>query len=454
MAVSFNVSSSRRTDNRIKIGIRVDYSPAVTAEPVNRCLAIAQQLKKQGCQVIFISADSNIVPYVSGTGFACHMLGSDWRELEMEADSLIEYMEDEDIDELIIDQVHVTPEYFAMLREAGIKLCYIDRRVKFPYDTDILINYSPAPQLPDYKALYAGGSPDEPDDTEQSDDTDTPDDGQTDDPESPGDDDLIAVEDIPDEDDLPVHTPSLSDITLLTGIEYLPMTQDYVMAADGGYLTEKKPIPNIELPADPDMASESVLGNMQTDAPIRKAGLEPVRDIFFTLAGADTSGMTEKFITGMLKDPELHEARIHLFCGMFFRITEKLQILIEDGRVFLHHEGETDVPKLICMCDAAVSPAEPLTFEICACGCPFVTFYFTDEQGRRADYLKEAGAASCAGDYRDDWKKCIQETIRALHEINRMGTAGRWESSIRMKKLIDGHGAERIAEAVIRLREG
>ena len=450
MPITFDLTSGRKKENRVKIGIRVDYSPAVTAEPVKRCLAIAQQLKARGYQPVFISADSNIVPYITGTGFNCHMLESDWRETEMEADVLIDYLQDEGIDRLIIDQVHVTPGYFALLREAGLKLCYIDRRVRFPYDVDILVNYAPAPQQPDYEALYRRAPLHEEEDSSEAYDEDMTRQPARDDSREPESTDGEA----PDGDSPVIGDegkggiPDLRKIRLLQGVKYIPMTEEYMKAAEGAYRSEKAPIPNIELPAQPDMASENVMNDMQTNAPIRKAGLEPVRDILFTIAGADTSGITEKFITGLLRDPELHDARIHLLCGLFFRITGKLQILIEDGRVLLHHEPDTDVVRLICSCDAAVAPAEPVMFEFCACGCPAVSFVFTEDQRKRADYLESEQLVTCAGDYRDDWKLCIQETIRALHDLNRMGYEGRRELAKRMTALVDGHGAERIAEAV------
>ncbi|MBQ7680389.1 MAG: hypothetical protein IJT34_11140 [Butyrivibrio sp.] len=425
--MQFDLSSEpRRTQKRPQVAIRVDYCPAISDVPIRRCLAIAEQLREQRARVLFVTADDGVTPYIRGTGFGCHLLDSDWRDPEPEVDVLIDYLEEEEIDILLLDQPRTTPRYLMHLREAGIRLAMLDDVPRFPYDVALLINPLPEDRRADYMAFYSEAS--EPTETAAE--------------EPEGDEEEESIPDVPDP----------AQIRFLLGPAYQPLSAEFSRSRVLEWRRESAPLPNIEIPVQPELASESKLKDIQTNAPLRQAGLEPIRELFLTLAGADPGGMVERIVTGILRDPELKDVHIHLYCGLFFRVTEKLQIFLEDGRVFLHHEGEESPARLMCQCEAGVAPGGHVLYEFCACRLPGVSFYMSDAQRGDAAFFAAQGLIPCAGDYRDDWKDCIAEIIRELHTINRLGADGRVALGERAAELIDGQGAGRIAEALLALQ--
>ena len=465
--MQFDISPAGRTlSGRVQIAIRVDYCPAISDTPIRRCLAIAGQLREQQARVLFVTADDGATSFIRGTGFGCHLLDSDWRDPEPEADVLIDYLEEEGIELLLIDQPRVTPVYLSHLREAGLHLALIDDQMRFPYDVELIVNPLPEGKRIDYDLFYKEARRRREEELiERRERVESAEEelrrltGQ-----AQGNDDESLQEEIEaaqerlrqyrqlEREGLP-PVPDPESIRFLLGIGYKALPGGLAQSQIMIWRKEQEPLPNIEFPSQPDMASEPVLDGLQTDAPLRQAGLEPIRDLFLTLDGADTGGVVERMVTGILRDPELKDVRIHIYCGLFFRVTERLQIFLEDGRVFLHHEGEEDVARLMCRCEAGIAPGGIMLYELCACRCPGVSFYMTDVQREEAELFSDEELIPCAGDYRDDWKGCIAGLIRELHVYDRMGVEGRSQWGERAVALVDGQGAGRIAEALLTLQE-
>ena len=63
----------------MKIGIRVDANEIVATGHVMRCLAIAEELRKIGQELLFISADDFQRPLIEQKGFEFVSLQTDWK---------------------------------------------------------------------------------------------------------------------------------------------------------------------------------------------------------------------------------------------------------------------------------------------------------------------------------------------------------------------------------------
>lgn len=106
-----------------------------------RCLAIAEEFKNRKIEVVFISAECQMRQMVEDRGFMFFCLNSYWQDLNSEIPKMAEYIQEKEIEKLIIDSYFITDLY---LRELSYytKLIYIDDLGLIEYPIALLINYN------------------------------------------------------------------------------------------------------------------------------------------------------------------------------------------------------------------------------------------------------------------------------------------------------------------------
>ncbi len=119
-----------------------------------RCLTIAGALRTLGAEVFFVSADDQIAPYVQKGDYAHRILDTFWDDMEAETDTLIDFLRSEDISVLLVDSYSVTYDYFRVLKEAGIRVMYMDDVCKAVYPVHALVNYCPSAASLGYNSMY------------------------------------------------------------------------------------------------------------------------------------------------------------------------------------------------------------------------------------------------------------------------------------------------------------
>ncbi len=103
-------------------------------------------------------------------------------------------------------------------------------------------------------------------------------------------------------------------------------------------------------------------------------------------------------------------------------------------------------------CDFAVSAGGNTLYELCAVGVPTVVYSIADSQLEFAKGFDKAGAAKYAGDARKD-HRLVQKIITwGTAAIDNQGFRGRM--SQREREAVDGKGAERIADAIMKMIGG
>ncbi len=346
----------------MKIGIRVDANEVVASGHIMRCRTIAESLRELGAEVIFFSADTGISSYIEGEGYKHLVLGTNWQELDSESDKLIEALLLEKIDVLLLDTYYVTRDYMARIKEAGIKLFYIDDMDKFAYPADAVLNYSPSYVECRYDEEYK--------DTKTS---------------------------------------------IYTGIQYVPLRSQFRDV----------------------QASESA----------------DITDIFMTSGGSDPLGISEAVITAVLAKKEFENVSVHLLAGRYFQMTGKLTTLSQELNTLgkpklLLHQNVSDVAGIMRECQAAVTPAGTTLYELSACGVPSVSYIFAENQLADALFFDKEKLIPYAGDYREGAEKCVEAIIGELLKYKAAGKEGRKSISDKLKKQVDGKGAERIAKAI------
>ena len=165
-----------------------------------------------------------------------------------------------------------------------------------------------------------------------------------------------------------------------------------------------------------------------------------VRDVLVSAGGSDPEQMTEKLIREVC--PSYKDTHFHFVVGaMNPRINEITKL--EDGNIVLHI-NEKNMSTLMQSCDIAISASGSTLYELCACGTPTITFTLADNQLDAAKQFKAKGIAVYAGDSRNNRSLCreIDTYLRGLME----NEDERRRFSGKMQKLVDGYGAEKIAD--------
>lgn len=133
--------------------IRADANQAIGTGHVMRCLSIAEDMRRQGEGVTFLTADRDSEKIIAAKEYPVICLHSVWNDLEKELDVLLSVIRERQIRVLIIDSYYVTKRYLERLHD-HTKLIYIDDLELFPYPVDLLVNYNIYAELPDYEKRY------------------------------------------------------------------------------------------------------------------------------------------------------------------------------------------------------------------------------------------------------------------------------------------------------------
>lgn len=123
------------------IGIRADANATVATGHIMRCITIAEQLKKQGEEVIFFTADGYAGDMLANAGMEYVCLNSSWREPEKELPALLRELKERGCRKLLADTYEATAFYIEELKKV-CRVIYIDDMFADIYPADMIINYN------------------------------------------------------------------------------------------------------------------------------------------------------------------------------------------------------------------------------------------------------------------------------------------------------------------------
>ncbi len=148
--------------NGFTLYIRADGNERIGTGHIMRCLAIAQAIKRQGGNAVFLVAEEALEPLIGQHGFEAVCLKAQWNDLEQELEGLADLIRQEGIPVLLVDSYYVTPRYLETLGQYT-KLAYIDDLGLCAYPVDLLIRYglcTASAALKSRSARYPAGQSD------------------------------------------------------------------------------------------------------------------------------------------------------------------------------------------------------------------------------------------------------------------------------------------------------
>ena len=180
-----------------------------------------------------------------------------------------------------------------------------------------------------------------------------------------------------------------------------------------------------------------------------------VKDILISTGGSDPYAIADKLVHELVLHPEISEdVRIHALCGPFSGSYESLRKyagIVGEERLCIH-SNVADMAGLISQCDLAVSATGSTIYELCAVGVPTVSFYFAENQRQGAEELDRIGAVVCAGDCTKEQEQVIRRIVEQL-VLYKKDLRLRRSVSARMRDIVDGRGAGRLAEEFLEILE-
>lgn len=217
---------------------------------------------------------------------------------------------------------------------------------------------------------------------------------------------------------------AFADTKLLLGANYVPLREEF--SAGAGYVQSRK---------------ELSLGAANV-TPAEEGG------ILITTGGSDSFNLAGQLLMEAMKYDALKEKEYHVVSGSLNPHIGELQALAQKHENIHIHCNVTNMAELMAESEVALSAGGSTLYELCAVGVPVIAFSFAENQERLVQTFVKRGIAQYGGNYRTDGNKMIQNTIAGLETLLEDKNL-RSEYRKKARTLVDGKGAERIAEALL-----
>lgn len=217
---------------------------------------------------------------------------------------------------------------------------------------------------------------------------------------------------------------AFADTKLLLGAKYVPLREEF--SAGAGYGQSRKEF------------SEGV----ENVTPAADGG------ILITTGGSDSFNLAGQLLMEAMKYDALKEKKYHVVSGSLNPHIGELQALAQKHENIHIHCNVTNMAELMAESEVALSAGGSTLYELCAMGVPVIAFSFAENQERLVQTFVKRGIAQYGGNYRTDGNKMIQNTIAGLETLLEDENL-RTEYRKKARTLVDGKGAERIAEALL-----
>ena len=377
--------------------IRADANSKIGMGHVMRCLSVADALLKRGEEVLFVTADDTPVPLLTKKGIPYRVLHTDYADMEAELPELWEVLRElpqgaESPDAAlaqkntsILVDSYYVTEKYLAALKKRITTIYMDDIYAFSYPVDMLINYN------------------------------------------------IYGEEMGYEKDA-----AFADTKLLLGTEYVPLREEF--SAGAGYVQSRKKLL---------LGAENVMP--ETERLLQTAGQGRTAancGILITTGGSDSFNLAGQLLMEAMKYDALKEKEYHAVSGSLNPHIGELQALAEKHENIHIHCNVTNMAELMAESEVALSAGGSTLYELCAMGVPVIAFSFAENQERLVQTFVKRGIAQYGGNYRKDGNKMIQNTIAGLEMLLEDENL-RAEYRKKARTLVDGKGADRIAEAIL-----
>lgn len=182
------------------------------------------------------------------------------------------------------------------------------------------------------------------------------------------------------------------------------------------------------------------------DARSEKKGLS----VLVSSGGGDAQNAVLGVLQRAVRTKELKAATFHAVVGAYHPQGEAIEAFAGTCENVKVYRPCRDMAGLMADCDAAVSAAGTMLFELCAMRVPTVFFQSADNQRYDREFFEKGEKMLFAGDITQDRDACIERICEGLKRLA-ADNALRENMKEKLGQVTDGRGAERIAEEIMRL---
>lgn len=171
-----------------------------------------------------------------------------------------------------------------------------------------------------------------------------------------------------------------------------------------------------------------------------------VNKILITTGGTDKYNVAGNLLDFFGEKAELKNIEFHVVSGVFNTNKNYLKKIADKNNNIFLYENINNMSDLMRMCDVAISASGTTLYELCACGIPTICFTIADNQ-KGAEKWQDSGLMFYAGNVEENMSDCINKCYVDLKKYM-SDKKIRMNNSKKMQSVIDGYGAQRIAEYI------
>ena len=173
-------------------------------------------------------------------------------------------------------------------------------------------------------------------------------------------------------------------------------------------------------------------------------------NVLVTTGGSDKYNLAGLILEEVLAHPDTGKLQYHVVSGALNVNYHALETLAGEHENVHLYQNISDMAGLMKRCDIAIAAGGSTMYELSAIGVPTLCFSFVENQERIVESFYQKGYVVYGGNYRKE-KECFAANVAAALEILAGSEELRRQCSEKMRRLVDGQGADRIAEALIKL---
>ncbi len=170
-----------------------------------------------------------------------------------------------------------------------------------------------------------------------------------------------------------------------------------------------------------------------------------IQKVLLLSGGTDSCGIIERMVE-VFKNTA--NTTLITVCGRFYEGYEELKKKYEEYPNLVFYQNISNLEEYMKDVDLAISAGGTTLYELCALGTPTISYSFADNQLYNVKQFSKDGLIDYAGDVRCD---DIFTNAVLLYEKYDKDVSLREERSVKMQQMVDGKGAQRIAQILLEL---
>lgn len=170
---------------------------------------------------------------------------------------------------------------------------------------------------------------------------------------------------------------------------------------------------------------------------------ENIESVLLLSGGGDQNHALKTFVQSLSTD---FDFKIIAICGQYNTDYDELERTYSEDEHVKIYKSVDNMLELMQGADLAISAGGTTLYELSACGTPTITYSFTDNQLDNVYQFEKDRLMKYAGDMRNG--SIIEALERYIYFYS--SKEKREEASLGLKKLVDGLGAKRLVEKIVR----